>query len=160
MKCIVEVEALMNAIMMATHPAQYAASVKVQAALQVHHTSPRFIEAFNHWPSVASGFSWITDHITAPHRDGKGFKSGFNYLSVTGTNNAVLRVEDLGAHITYKAGTVVAIAGAVLTHEVQQWGGDPRTCVARWIRKKVFQENDVKTLPWTIVDHIVKTFCS
>jgi hypothetical protein len=34
MNCIVEVEAVINAIMMATHPAQYAASVKVQASLR------------------------------------------------------------------------------------------------------------------------------
>jgi hypothetical protein len=160
MNRILEVEAVINAIMMATHPAQYAASVKVQASLKAQYTAPRFIEAFNHWPSVASGFSWITNRITAPHRDGKGFKSGFDYLSVTGTNNAVLRLEDLGAQISYKAGTVVAIAGAVLTHEVQQWGGDPRTCIARWIRRKVFEENDVKTLPWAMVDRIVKSFCS
>jgi hypothetical protein len=145
-------EGLMNAIMCLTHPEQFDASVTVLNKIRLDQPSPSVAEALDHWCSLATGMSWMINRRSPAHRDKSGFRAGYDYLSVWGDAKAQLQVEDLGLTVNYRRGCVVAIAGRTFTHAVEDWGTkDPRTCIARWIRKSVFQEYGVSDLPWATV---------
>jgi hypothetical protein len=149
------VDHLINALMSVTHPAQFEAAVKVcNATVRERSLARNILNALSSWSSLCTGASWMFNRITPPHRDNKGFVSGFDYLLTLGGNHAVLKAEDLGIEVKYRSGCVVAIAGRPLLHEVPRWGTDDRVCAAYWIRRSVFQKYGIETLAWSTVKRV------
>jgi hypothetical protein len=68
----------------------------------------------------------------------------YDLLTCAGTyKDAELKVFDIGARFCYDPGTVVALAGKVLLHEVTEWTGGERICIARFIRDNVHNRVEV-----------------
>jgi hypothetical protein len=130
-------EHFINVLLWMLHGPQHEVSIFTQQAMKRSIKDPRVKESLNRWPSAFTGHTWILNRTTPPHRDSSGFNAGFDFLSVGGTARALLRVRDINLSCAYNPGTVVAIAGRVLTHEVCNIEEGDRVAVARWIRKAV-----------------------
>jgi hypothetical protein len=145
-------EAILSAMFMIAHPAQYhhAAAARYHTLVDEHVTT-RWPECRN-WPSIFTGISVMTNRVTPTHLDGKGEHSGYDCLVSIGTANAAeLNLADLGAVFPYPPRTVVFLTGRVLKHEVKEWGDGDRTCYAHWTRQAVFKKYGFSPTEWPTV---------
>jgi hypothetical protein len=145
--CTSDLEAFMNLIVCATHEDQFQASVQAMAQIKQLHGDV-VQDSLNKWPSIFTGHSWIINRKTPAHRDSGGFISGFDYLSIFGTASSIIKLRDINITAQYNPGTVVALPGKVLVHEVEGWRGGNRVCVARWIRRRVLKTHGVADIAW------------
>jgi hypothetical protein len=131
------VEAFMSALLMMVHPEQYVQAVLARQSAQRNPQIVGSCPTATQWPSVMSGVSLILNRRTPGHRDRHGPKTGYDLLLSLGTaTDVTLDLEDVGAQLPYSPGTVNAICGRVLTHEVSEWPGDQdRICYAHWLRE-------------------------
>jgi hypothetical protein len=148
-------ETFIRAIVWLTHEHQYNASVSALDAICQSTNDKRIKNHLSSWPSIFSGHTWILNRSTPSHKDVKGFKSGYDYLSATGSAMADLSLPDIGITCTYNPGTLVALAGRVLSHKVDQVSEGNRISIARWVRSAIlsrYGSNKGKdTLPWSTV---------
>jgi hypothetical protein len=104
------------------------------------------------WQSVYTGISAIVNRITPGHRDSKGRPEWFdllvNYNNKGKGSNPRLFIEDVGLDLNYSSGTVIALCGSVLKHEVRQWGGGDRICMAHFMREAVRKRLNVHAAGW------------
>lgn len=147
-------ERLTNVILYLTHPPQYAASQAARRQMVNSAKDPRVLQNLKTWPSLFTGMSWMINRRTPPHRDPAGFTAGFDYLSALGSAHAMLELEGLGLKVAYARGLVVGLAGKALTHEVKGWEGGDRVCIARWIRRLVFQDLEVEDVGWATIEGV------
>jgi hypothetical protein len=137
----------MNLVVCATHEDQFQASVRGMAQIkQLNGDVVR--DSLKKWPSIFTGHSWIINRKTPAHRDSGGFISGFDYLSIFGTASSIIKLWDINITAQYNPGTVVALPGKVLVHEVERWGEGDRVCVARWIRGRLLKMHGVTGIGW------------
>jgi hypothetical protein len=153
-------EALMNAVILLTHKAQYHASIstleKIKSSTQ-HQGIKKYLGQF--WPSICSGLTWVNNRITPPHRDKNGFYEGFDYLSYSGLSRAKLDLRDLGMTLSCDPGCVVALAGRLLTHQVDEWESGDRICIARFIRRDVMTNLGIETLELPALRDVKESLC-
>jgi hypothetical protein len=139
------IEYFVNALVWMLHGPQYRASIDAQEGIKTAVKDHRVHQALENWPSIFTGHTWIVNRTTPPHRDKGGFNGGFDFLSVGGTAKALMRVRDINVSCEYNPGTVVAIAGRVLSHEVCQVEDGDRIAVARWVRRAVLLKYGMNT---------------
>jgi hypothetical protein len=132
-----KMEHFINALVWMLHESQFKASAAAQTAMKITVPDCRVKRSLETWPSIFTGHTWIMNRLTPPHRDKEGFNAGFDFLSVGGVAKAMLRVRDINMSCEYNPGTVVAIAGRVLSHEVTDIEVGDRIAIARWVRKAV-----------------------
>lgn len=132
-----KMEHFINALVWMLHEPQYKASISAQRAMKTSKIDCQAKKALEHWPSTFTGQTWILNRTTPPHRDQHGFNAGFDFLSVGGVAKALMHVRDINLSCAYNPGTVVAIAGRVLSHEVSTVEDGDRIAIARWVRKTV-----------------------
>lgn len=149
-------QALMNAVLMLIHPEQYVQGVLARRSAQQNPQIIGWCPAVIEWQSVMSGISLIMNRKTPGHRDKSGPKAGYDLLLALGSASGVtLNLEDVGATIPYSPGTVNAICGRILTHQVSEWPQhQDRICYAHWLRECMLQGiGDVNgTLSMSTVD--------
>jgi hypothetical protein len=133
----IKAEAFIQALVWLTHRHQYHASTSAINAIVKTNMESRIQAHLASWPSIFSGHTWIINRSTPAHKDVKGFKSGYDYLSASGSALAELKLPDAGITCSYNPGTVVALAGRVMNHEVNQLSEGNRISVARWIRTAI-----------------------
>ena len=110
---------------------------KIAKTLQGAVTKPwqAKLEALQPWPSIFSGVSIIANRITPSHRDDNGHHPWFDLLFSAGQHEAaILKVPELKGHFSYLPGTLVALCGKVLRHEVPSYKGSDRLCIAHYFR--------------------------
>jgi hypothetical protein len=101
------------------------------------------------WNSVFSGMQVISNRITMPHRDRNAAKTAYDILVSAGTHqHAVLSIPDIHTTLSYKPGTVVAICGRVLLHEVPDWGESEHICIAHFMRDAVHDRLGLPRAGW------------
>jgi hypothetical protein len=101
------------------------------------------------WPSIFSGISVIVNRVTRPHRDSGGSSTHYDLLVSAGTHEqARLVVRELGVHLSYRPGDVVALCGKLFLHEVREWLGGERVCVAHYMKDKVHERLHVPRPTW------------
>jgi len=61
---------------------------------------------------------------------------------------AELSVPDLGVHLSYRPGDVVAVGGKVFLHQVGDWSGGERVCVSHYMKDKVHECLEVGHPNW------------
>ena len=89
---------------------------------------------------AASGVSVIANRASVCHVDTKGSKEWYDFLLTAGTyNKCWFRLPDLQLQLEYLPGTVVALNGRILRHEVLEWKGGDRVCYAHWTRPNVLE---------------------
>jgi hypothetical protein len=102
-----------------------------------------------HWQSVYTGISVISNRLTPPHRDSKGRPEWFDTIvNYSNLSSPRLFFEDLGLELEYSGGTVVAFCGSVFKHEVGAWGDGDRVCYAHFMRKSVLEHLKVPVAGW------------
>ncbi|KAH7919748.1 hypothetical protein BV22DRAFT_995979, partial [Leucogyrophana mollusca] len=127
-------EQLLNGITALIHPGLYSAGTSAMSKLPKHLPLAKSAP----WPSVFSGLEVIVNRDTPAHRDSGGAASFYDLLVSLGQKHlAVLKIPDLDAELSYGPGTVVALTGKVLLHEVSSWPGGERYCLAHFMRDSV-----------------------
>ena len=106
-------------------------------------------EMANAWSSPYTGITVISNRVTPSHVDAKGYLRWYDILLGFGTyTQATLRLPDIGAELEYLPGTIIAINGKFLRHEVTGWIGGDRICYAHFMRKEVLDRLGVRILSW------------
>jgi hypothetical protein len=102
------------------------------------------------WQSVYSGISVICNRMTPSHRDSKGRPEWYDTLvSYSGpSTRPYLSIKDIGLHLKYSSGTVVALCGTIFEHQVSSWGVGDRVCYAHFMRESVRKRLDVTPAGW------------
>lgn len=134
-------ESLIDGILSVINPSLYG---HLEAALtdirhNPHPTISRDVGA--RWPSVYTGISIMSNRITPPHRDAACYLQDYDLLVSAGNHRkAKLVIHDTGHAFAYSPGTVVALCGSILTHEVPTWSEGERLCIAHFSKFKVLNK--------------------
>jgi hypothetical protein len=157
---MVQTQALLDMLLLMTHPTQYSAAVQIMARLRTDPTLSGRHPKVATWPSDTwQGISAIINRLTPPHRDPSGSKTGYDLLVSAGTaQSATLRLRDIGATLAYRPGTAVLITAALLTHEVGEWGEGDRICFAQWLRRKSLVDNHIPEPEWCTVEECYRVW--
>jgi hypothetical protein len=114
----------------------------------------------NLWPSIFSGFQIIANRMTPPHRDPGGCPTHYDLLISAGTHTSCeMKLRELGLHLSYRPGTMVLLCGKVIMHEVEEWSGGERICVAHWMKDAIHSRLDMPRPAWLNRDGYLRTFC-
>jgi hypothetical protein len=155
------IDVISNAITALVAPRQYdyglAAIELIKNGRHLYDRHP----ILDSWISVWSGFAMIVNRVTAIHRDLGGAPEDYDLLFSSGTHNACnLDVPDLGATLSYRPGTAVAITGRVLQHGVKTWEGGERICQARFIKDAVHDRLGLPRPTWVNYDDYIALISS
>jgi hypothetical protein len=152
-----QLDRLINIIVYLTHPGQFNTSLAARTHLRAVGTSDvKYYLGL--WKSIFTGHTWVLNRKIRPHRDGQGFKAGYDYLTVLGTAFSQLHLRDINVTLDYRPGTVVGLPGRVLTHEVKDWGDGDRICIARWLRKNLLLRRSIPGFDWPLVSSFMDRF--
>jgi hypothetical protein len=92
------------------------------------------------WPSVYSRIQIIVNRETPAHRDPGAAPPAYDMLVSTGTHTVSdFYLADIKTTLLYAPGTVVALCGRVLRHEVMTWEGGERICIAHYMKDNVHE---------------------
>jgi hypothetical protein len=153
-------EVLHNAILSLINPDLYDASNQAIAMLRNDHRERwlnRFHPHVSLWPSVFSAWQIIVNRITPSHRDAGAAPCMYDVLTSVGTHTtSKFILSDCGTSFSYPPGTVIAICGRVLRHEVASWEGGERICVAHYVRDNVHNRLCVPCPEWVVIDRFWK----
>jgi len=101
------------------------------------------------WPSIFSGSQVIVNWVTPPHRDSGGCPTHYDLLVSAGTHTqAKLSIPELGVHLSYRPGDVVAVCGKGFLHEVGDWSGGERVCMSHYMKDNVHERLEVQHPNW------------
>lgn len=106
-------------------------------------------EAARCWPSAMPGISVISNRASICHLDINGHKEWYDFLVAAGSyKECWFRFPDLDLQLEYLPGTVVALNGRILRHEVVDWVGGDRVCYAHWIRPTLLHALSLNFPSW------------
>jgi hypothetical protein len=147
------VELLHNAILALISPDLYWKGFEAVDQLLQGNFLPKPCQVIQHWTSAFSAWQVISNRITPAHRDMGAAPMVYDLLTCAGTyKHSLFHVHDLGARFHYTPGTVVALCGRVLRHEVKDWHGGDRICVAHYMRDSIHNRMRVSRPTWPVMD--------
>ena len=98
-------------------------------------------ESLEAWPVAVNGMTLVANRKTPSHRDPNALPSQHDFLFSAGEHiRATFKVIDIGATFTYKPGTVIALCGKGLRHQVMNYRGNDRMCIAHYVRPTVLRK--------------------
>lgn len=156
LKDMMETSALIGAILSIIHPDLYARSRETLLALMekpgVMKEFDLFMEVMKSWSSVFSGMSVVSGRQCPVHRDVQAMHSWFDILATFGEyTDGRMELPSLGLRLEYNPGTIVGLAGRVVSHGVAETEGK-RACLAYFMREKVHERAGVKAPGWANLD--------
>lgn len=105
------------------------------------------------WTSAFTGITVISNRKTPAHRDRGAAFQDYDILSSVGTHRlAKLLIHDFGVPFAYGPGTVVALCGRFLQHEVPEWEEGERVCYAHFMKRKVLEKLRSGAREWVTLD--------
>lgn len=120
---------------------------------------PETLESVQLWPTVCTGMSVITNRLTPSHRDHNGHHPWYDLLYSGGRHTkAVLKSVDVNGSFRYMPGTLVGICGKSLRHEVADYGGVDRQCIAHYIRFDVLERMklNARDADWVLAEPLLE----
>lgn len=148
-------ENFIDLILALTHPSLFKAGVEAYERRESEIPSESH-NIMHSWRSVFSGIAVIVNRKSARHTDRGGRRHWYDLLISAGNPaRPVLKLPQLGAKITYTAGTVVLLCGKSIEHEVGDWGAGDRICLAHFMRDNVFRRLGVDHAEWSLLPAIV-----
>ena len=112
-------------------------------------THSEIVEVARSWPGAMPGISVISNRASICHLDVNGHKEWYDFLVAAGTyKECWFRLPDLDLQLEYLPGTVVALNGRILRHEVVKWDGGDRVCYAHWVRPSFLRALSVNLPSW------------
>jgi hypothetical protein len=132
---------ILGAILAVTHPEQYSVGIAMLMKLKDNADllrQPEHMETvLKTWLVPFSGVSVICNRETQVHIDRGGAHCWYDILANMGTHPAIpFSIPGICARLTYRPGTVVALCGRLLAHQVPPTSGD-RVCYAWYMRDTV-----------------------
>ncbi|KIN94699.1 hypothetical protein M404DRAFT_167622, partial [Pisolithus tinctorius Marx 270] len=111
-------------------------------------------DALQHWPSVFTNVSVISNRTTPFHRDPHSRSDWYDMLVTVGDyEDCVLDIPTLGLQFLYNPGTVVAFSGRLLRHGVSSVGGN-RCCFAYYMRDNIHNWIGIPCGDWMRVQNV------
>jgi len=112
-------------------------------------TEHNISEVARAWPGATPGISVISNRASICHLDVNGHKEWYDILVSAGTyKRCWFRLPDLDLRLKYLPGTVVALNGRILRHEVVEWEGGDRVCYAHWVRPTLLHALSLPLPSW------------
>jgi hypothetical protein len=142
-------EWLCNAVTALVAPNLYEAGRQAIERVQLGQDMNRTHGNVALWPSVFTGMQIIANRTTPPHRDRGGAPTHYDLLLSAGTHvKAELCLPEFGTKLSYPPGTIVELCGKVFIHEVDDWEGGERVCVAHMMKDDVHDRLNVMRPSW------------
>jgi hypothetical protein len=142
-------ELLHNAMMTLIAPELHSIGEEAVMKLKRGEQLFRLHENVERWPSIFSAFQVIVNRITPPHRDSGSAPAFYDLLTSAGSHKScTFRVCDMDFGLSYAPGTVIAVAGKILKHEVAGWEGGERICIAHYMRDNVLDCLGLQRSKW------------
>jgi hypothetical protein len=130
-------ERFLNEVLAVIHPSLHLAGE--EALTKQRDATPENVPR-KRWTSVYTGIDVISNRLTKAHRDHNSQYHWYDMLVSLGHGSSPrLSLNDVGLTLEYGPGTIVALCGMVLTHEVESWGPGERVCVAHFMRENVLR---------------------
>ncbi|KAI6098440.1 hypothetical protein EDD16DRAFT_1498337, partial [Pisolithus croceorrhizus] len=89
------------------------------------------------WPSIYLGIDVIVNQETPPHLDQVSAPSLLDLVVSLGTHDAQFHISELGTIFCYQPGTMIYLAGKLLTHSVPKWETGERIALAHHMKDAV-----------------------
>lgn len=145
-------EILCNAVIALISPGLYDVGLSSMRQVRAGYEMASRHPVVDSWPSVFQAMQVIVNRSTIAHRDDKAFNTAYDLLVSLGTHrNARLRIRDLGTSLLYKPGAMIALSGRMLIHQVEEWEGGERICLAHFMRDNVHQRQHLARPPWSLI---------
>ena len=152
-----DAEMLMNAIVALITPDLYDIGLAAIEKLKNDRPLHKWHNNGMLWKSVFSGVEVISNCKTPAHQDPHAAPQAYKLLVSAGTHTeAHLSLPDIQTRLQYLPGTVVGICGRVLRHEVADWTGGKRICIAHFMRDWVHNRLNLRRPGWVNCDQYVK----
>lgn len=147
-----EFSALCGGLLAVIHPKMaesgWQALDKMVREPQTVKNAANVADALEHWTSPFSGISIISNRETPVHRDVNGRNSWYDILATFGNyKKGRLELPGMGYRLEYQPGTVVGLAGKVVSHGVPSVEHN-RVCIAYYMRNKVHEWLKVRSPSW------------
>ncbi|KAI6023235.1 hypothetical protein BKA83DRAFT_4053754, partial [Pisolithus microcarpus] len=110
------------------------------------------------WPSIYLGIGVIVNQETPPHLDQVSAPSLLDLVVSLGTHDAHFHISEIGTIFDYKPGTMIYLAGKVLTHSVPKWGKGERIALAHYMKDAVHNRFGLPRPPFTQQKHLLGKF--
>ena len=108
------------------------------------------------YPSVFSGLSPVANKKVPSHRDTSSRYQDYDLVySAGGHDNARFDVVDLAGSFTYKPGCLIALCGSMFRHQVMEYEGQDRLCIAHFMRPDVLRRLGQPETPWVSIEPIL-----
>lgn len=131
------------------NPDQYRAGMEAMQMLRTHPEFAGHHKIAGKWTSVANGVAVIANRRSNVHRDMKGRRNWYDLLCSIGKYvGRPLHLPDLGFHLEYDPGTMVALNAAILRHEVDFPYHGERICYVWFMRDLVHLKLGIKSSGW------------
>lgn len=131
-------EEICNAVTALIAPQLYDAGTQAISCLSNCDDLKKHHHLISSWPSIYSGMQVIVNRVTPPHRDSGGAPTHYDLLLSCGTHSAAkFSVPELDTSFAYLPGTLVGVSGKVFFHEVSEWTGGERICLAHFMKDAV-----------------------
>jgi hypothetical protein len=142
---MVDTSALISAILRVIHPELYRAGL---AIIRAQGEDPCLLLAIKIWASVFNGVTAISNCQTPVHVDNQSRATWFDILAtVRGDSDLTFQIPEVGLHLRYTSGTIVAICGSFLLHSVPP-SCEERLCYAYFMWDLVHEHAGVPTPHW------------
>jgi hypothetical protein len=144
--------AIASAALCLMHPEQYSEGLKNMSALQDRALSGELPiwHILEHWASVFTALSLISNRETPYHRDPLSRAQWFDILTSTGCYPSVrMSLPSLGMEVEYAPGVMLGMSGRMVRHGVRRVDGD-RICVAWYMRESVHKYTGIERGEWSI----------
>ncbi|KAI6110756.1 hypothetical protein EV401DRAFT_2075672 [Pisolithus croceorrhizus] len=89
------------------------------------------------WSSIYLGIDVIVNQETPPHLDQVSAPSLLDLVVSLGTHDAKFHISELGTIFHYQPGTMIYLAGELLTHSVPKWETGERIALAHYMKDAV-----------------------
>ena len=139
---------LLDGILAVAHPALYEASIRLMTKLFADHPASRAV--VSEWPSCYSAVQIIVNRQSVRHRDVSGAPGWLDLLLTLGSygEKAVMELRNLGASLSYDAGSAVLLSARLVVHGVPKVPTD-RVCLALYMDQDVFEWADVEAVSFS-----------
>jgi hypothetical protein len=149
---ISESSALMGSLLWIIHPELYHAGMEGLKALAENPDMVKegddVFQILHWWSTPFSGYSIISNRTTPVHRDNSARPQWYDLLASFGTYGyGEMKLPGIGVTLKYPAGTLVALCGKLLQHEVLEVVGN-RVCLAHYMRDNVHERLNIPAPGW------------
>lgn len=146
---------LLNSLLAIVHPELYAAGKYVIKTLREDDELLDLHEGLDHWYSVFTAMTLITNRESPLHRDPKTNIRWFDLmLSVGDYEEAVLELSTFGIRFLYNSGSVCFLSGKLVRHGVSAANGT-RICYVYYMRESMHKFYSVKLTKWVEYDRVL-----